>query len=45
VGEPLFTVHANDEGKLASAEKRLVGAVEWSDAPLKPLPLFYGVVE
>ena len=45
VGEPLFTVHANDEGKLASTEKRLVGAVEWSDTPVKPLPLFYGVVE
>jgi pyrimidine-nucleoside phosphorylase len=44
-GEPLFTIHANDEGKLFSAEKRLLGAVEWSDAPVKPLPLFYGVVE
>ena len=44
-GEPLFTVHANDEAKLASAEKRLLGAVEWSDAPVNPLPLFYGVIE
>ena len=44
-GEPLFTVHANDEVKLASAEKRLLGAVEWSDAPVNSLPLFYGVVE
>ena len=44
-GEPLFTVHANDEGKLVPAEKRLLGAVEWSDKPVKPLPLFYGVVE
>ncbi len=44
-GEPLFTVHANDEVKLASAEKRLLGAVEWSDAPVDPLPLFYGLVE
>ncbi len=44
-GEPLFTVHANDEVKLASAEKRLLGAVEWSDAPVNPLPLFYGVIE
>ncbi len=45
VGEPLFTIHANDEAKLASAEKRLLAAVEWSNAPVKPLPLFYGVVE
>jgi pyrimidine-nucleoside phosphorylase len=44
-GEPLFTIHANDEAKLASAEKRLRGAVEWSETSVKPLPLFYGVVE
>jgi len=44
-GDLLFTVHADDEVKLASAEKRLIGAVEWSNAPVKPLPLFYGVVE
>ncbi len=44
-GEPLFTVHANDEAKLAAAEKRLMEAVEWSDKAVKPLPLFYGVVE
>ncbi len=44
-GETLFTVHANDEARLASAGKRLLAAVEWSDAPVEPLPLFYGVVE
>jgi pyrimidine-nucleoside phosphorylase len=44
-GEVLFTVHANDEAKLAAAEKRLLASVEWSEAPVKPLPLFYGVVE
>jgi len=44
-GEPLFTIHANDETRLAAAEKRLLAAVEWSDAPVEPLPLFYGVVE
>jgi len=43
--EPLFTVHANDERKLAVAEKRLLGSIEWSDAPVKPLPLFYGVID
>jgi pyrimidine-nucleoside phosphorylase len=45
VGEALFTLHANDEEKLVLAEKRLQAAVEWSDAPVEPLPLFYGVVE
>lgn len=45
VGQPLFTVHANDEGKLADAQERLLKAVAWSDTPVEPLPLFYGVVE
>jgi thymidine phosphorylase len=44
-GEPLFTIHAEDEAKLAAAEKRLAAAVEWNEAPVQPLPLFYGVVE
>jgi len=44
-GEPLFTIHADDEARLAAAEQRLLGAVGWSDAPVEPLPLFYGVVE
>jgi aerotaxis receptor len=44
-GELLFTIHADDEAKLAAAEKRLREAVGWSDAPVKSLPLFYGVVE
>jgi len=44
-GQPLFTVHSDSQEKLDAAEKRLFGAVEWSDAPIEPLPLFYGVVE
>jgi len=44
-GQPLFTIHANTAAQLASAEKRLLKAIEWSDAPVEPLPLFYGVVE
>jgi pyrimidine-nucleoside phosphorylase len=44
-GAPLFTVHANDEGKRAEAEKRLLGAVSFSDSPIDPLPLFYGTIE
>ncbi len=40
-GEPLFTVHANDEKKLAEVRKDLRAAFEWSDAPVAALPLFY----
>jgi pyrimidine-nucleoside phosphorylase len=44
-GRPLFTVHANDEARLEAARKRLLDAVSWSETPVEPLPLFYGVVE
>ncbi len=44
-GQPLFTIHANDEEKLAIAQKQLLKAVSWSETPVDPLPLFYGVVE
>lgn len=44
-GSPLFTVHANDEARLEAACKRLQEAVSWSQTPVEPLPLFYGVVE
>ena len=44
-GAPLFTIHANDEGKRIEAEKRLLNAVSFSESPVEPLPLFYGVIE
>jgi pyrimidine-nucleoside phosphorylase len=40
-GTPLFTVHANDEAKLAAAEARLLAAHTFSDEPVPPYPLFY----
>ena len=43
-GEPLFTVHANDAGRLAEARRRLLKAHEWSQLEVEPLPLFYGVI-
>jgi len=43
-GAPLFTVHANDAARLAQAKAALQAAVTWSDEPVPPLPLFYGVV-
>jgi pyrimidine-nucleoside phosphorylase len=40
-GEPLFIVHANDEGRLAAAKKAVLAAHRFSPAPVPPLPLFY----
>jgi pyrimidine-nucleoside phosphorylase len=44
-GEPLFTVHAKDQASLAAARQALLEAHSWSDTPVDPLPLFYGVVK
>jgi pyrimidine-nucleoside phosphorylase len=43
-GGPLFTIHANDQAKAIAAEERLRHAIRFSTKPVKPLPLFYGVV-
>lgn len=40
-GDPLFTIHANDEKKLAEARERVLAAHVFSDKPIPPLPLFY----
>jgi pyrimidine-nucleoside phosphorylase len=40
-GQPLFTIHANDEKLLANARESLLAAHGWNDAPVPPLPLFY----
>ena len=45
VGDPLFTIHADDRGRVEEARIRLSDAHSWSDDPVEPLPLFYGVVE
>ncbi len=44
-GEPLFTLHANDQTRLDSARQQLLSAHSWSDTPVEPLPLFYGVIK
>lgn len=44
-GQPLFTVHANDKGKLQAACERLLTALSWSEQPVYPLPLFYDIVK
>ena len=43
-GQALFTIHANDQAQATAAEDRLRRAVMLSDNPVKPLPLFYGIV-
>jgi pyrimidine-nucleoside phosphorylase len=40
-GEPLFTIHANDEAKLAEAREAVLAAHSFSDTVVPPLPLFY----
>jgi thymidine phosphorylase len=40
-GAPLFTVHANEAGKLAEAKENVLAAHAIGDAPVPPLPLFY----
>ncbi len=40
-GEPLLTIHANDRGKQAEIRRMAQSAVEFSESPVRPLPLFY----
>jgi pyrimidine-nucleoside phosphorylase len=40
-GEPLFTVHANDQEKLEEARREVLSAHAFSQEPVERLPLFY----
>jgi pyrimidine-nucleoside phosphorylase len=40
-GEPLFTIHANDEGRAAEARHQILSAHVFTDEPAPALPLFY----
>jgi len=44
-GEPLFTLHANQPSAIEVARHEMLAAHSWSNDPVPPLPLFYGVVE
>jgi len=44
-GDFLFTIHANDEEKLKLAKQKILNAHKWSDEPVMPLPLYYGIVD
>jgi pyrimidine-nucleoside phosphorylase len=43
-GQPLLTIHADDEAKLAGASQRLLAAYEWSDEPVSPPDLIHQIV-
>lgn len=43
-GQPLFTMHVNNREYLDEARQALLKAHRWSQEPVDPLPLFYGVV-
>ena len=43
-GQPLFTLYANQKLALEEARRHLAQAIEWSESPVEPLPLFYDVV-
>jgi pyrimidine-nucleoside phosphorylase len=45
IGQPLFTIHAHSEESLQEAKRLLTTAVKFSDHPVEPLPLFYGVIQ
>jgi pyrimidine-nucleoside phosphorylase len=42
-GEPLLTIHADEEGKLSGVWQRLQAAYDWSDEPVEP-PRIHEVV-
>jgi len=43
-GQLLYTVHANDEERLAQAERRLQDAVLFSSEPVTPPPLIHRII-
>ena len=43
-GEPLFTIHANDESRLAEAQQALLAAYEWSSTAVTPAALIRRII-
>ncbi len=44
-GDSLFTIHANERGKLEAAQERLLAAVTWSDTPVDVSPHTIKIIE
>ena len=43
-GGLLFTIYSKNSNDAEKAKTRLLGALEWSEAKIEPLPLFYGTI-
>jgi pyrimidine-nucleoside phosphorylase len=43
-GEPLLTIHANDQGRLEQARRRLLSAIRWSSEPVTPPPHTHKII-
>lgn len=43
-GQPLLTIHANDEARLSGASQRLLAAYRFSEEPVGPPPLIHRIV-
>jgi len=43
-GEPLFTIHANDESRLAEAQQALLAAYEWTSTAVTPAALIRRII-
>ncbi|HSA84204.1 MAG TPA: thymidine phosphorylase [Patescibacteria group bacterium] len=43
-GDVIFTIHTNDETRIADAEQALHNALSFSDEPVSPYPLRYDVI-
>lgn len=43
--QPLFTVYANSPQLGEQAKQLVLATHSWSDTPVEPLPMFYGVVD
>lgn len=44
-GQPLFTIHANNQALVEPVRGNLLQALAWSQVPVQPLPLFYGFIQ
>ena len=44
-GEPLVAIHSNQAVSMETVRQRVLQAHVWSDDPVQPLPLFYGLVD
>ena len=43
-GMPLFTIFSKNSDDAEKARARLLGALDWSNTKVEPLPLFYGTI-